>query len=249
MNLDKRGFTIIENSILDDERLTVQDQSVLISIISYFNKDKGYSYPSYVQLKKRSKVIDNRTLKKCINSLIEKGYIRKETIKGLGCKYYILKPSGELHLVENYTKCKSTLLPSVKVHHDLVENYTTTNTNTNTNTNINTISKDIVSSTKVQPIIEKWNSLGLQKVIKVNQGTNRYKLLNARIKEYGIESVITAIENIEKSSFLKGQNKKGWTITFDWFIKPNNFIKVLEGNYNDVKPKEIQKENSLLDLF
>jgi len=32
---------------------------------------------------------------------------------------------------------------------------------------------------------------------------------------------------------LKGQNNKGWTITFDWFIKPNNFIKVLEGNYKD----------------
>ena len=97
----------------------------------------------------------------------------------------------------------------------------------------NTISKDIVSSTNVQLIIEKWNLLGLQKIISVNPGTNRYKLLNARIKEYGIEKILAAIDEIQESAFLKGQNKKSWTITFDWFVKPNNFIKVLEGNYRD----------------
>lgn len=99
--------------------------------------------------------------------------------------------------------------------------------------NINTISKDIVSSTKVQPIIDKWNELGLQKIISINIGTNRYKMLNARINQYGEDVILQAIEEIKVSSFLKGQNNKNWLITFDWFIKPNNFIKVLEGNYRD----------------
>lgn len=97
----------------------------------------------------------------------------------------------------------------------------------------NTISKDIVSSNKVQPIIDSWNSLGLQKLVAINPNTNRYRLLNARIKEYGLDTVLQAIENIRYSSFLKGQNNKNWTITFDWLIKPNNFTKVLEGNYRD----------------
>lgn len=97
----------------------------------------------------------------------------------------------------------------------------------------NTISKDIVSSTKVQPIIDSWNSLGLQKLVSINPNTNRYRLLNARIKEYGLDIVLETIENIRYSSFLKGQNNKNWTITFDWLIKPNNFTKVLEGNYRD----------------
>ena len=48
-----------------------------------------------------------------------------------------------------------------------------------------------------------------------------------------MESVLQAIDEISTSDFLKGQNNKGWTITFDWFIKPNNFIKVLEGNYKN----------------
>ena len=58
-------------------------------------------------------------------------------------------------------------------------------------------------------------------------------MLNARIKEYGLDKVLEAIENIRYSRFLKGQNNKNWTITFDWLIKPNNFTKVLEGNYRD----------------
>lgn len=101
----------------------------------------------------------------------------------------------------------------------------------------NIISKDIISSTKVQPVIDRWNSLNLQKLVCIKEGTNRYKLLNARIKDYGMDSVLKAIDMIGESSFLKGNNTKGWTITFDWLIKPNNFIKVLEGNYSDKQEK------------
>ena len=107
----------------------------------------------------------------------------------------------------------------------------------------NTISKDIVSSTKVQPIIEKWNALGLQKIISINSGTKRHILLNARLKEYGYEKVIEAIESINQSSFLKGQNRKGWIVTFDWLVKPNNFPKVLEGNYTDKNDRSISEED------
>lgn len=95
----------------------------------------------------------------------------------------------------------------------------------------NSISKDILVPKDLVPIQETWNSLGLSQ-IKSIQG-NRLKLLKTRLKEYGMESVLQAIENIRSSSFLKGQNKTSWTIAFDWFIKPNNFPKVLEGNYAD----------------
>ncbi|SFA70713.1 phage replisome organizer N-terminal domain-containing protein [Clostridium frigidicarnis] len=95
------------------------------------------------------------------------------------------------------------------------------------------ISKDIVSNNKLQPIIDKWNSLNLNKLVSINYGTNRYTMLNARIKEYGLENILLAIENVKTRPFLKGQNDRGWVITFDWFVKPNNFIKVLEGNYNN----------------
>ena len=69
-------------------------------------------------------------------------------------------------------------------------------------------------------------------------------MLCARIKENGLENILKAIDKIKDSDFLQGKNNKGWAITFDWFVLPNNFIKVYEGNYNnrptvEVKPKGI----------
>lgn len=96
-----------------------------------------------------------------------------------------------------------------------------------------TVSKDTVCSTDVLRIVKAWNSLGLAKVTKIVTGKNRDKLLKARIHEYGVDGVLQAIENIRQSDFLTGHNKRGWTATFDWFILPNNFPKVLDGNYSN----------------
>ena len=81
-------------------------------------------------------------------------------------------------------------------------------------------------------VLEAWNSLGLQQLSRVTAESRRGNMLRARIAEYGTDAVLKAIEKIRNSDFLKGQNAKGWIITFEWFVKPNNFPKVLEGNYD-----------------
>ena len=88
----------------------------------------------------------------------------------------------------------------------------------------------------VRRITEAWNSLGLQQVIKVTGDSKRGGMLRARVHEYGVDGVLTAIENVRQSDFLKGQNSNGWVITFEWFVKPNNFVKILEGNYANKAP-------------
>lgn len=84
-----------------------------------------------------------------------------------------------------------------------------------------------------QEIVDHWNSLpsNITKVSKISERGTRKNLLDARIKEYGIDQIHAAIEEIPKSEFLMGYGNRGWTIKFDWFIKPSNFVKVLEGNY------------------
>lgn len=84
----------------------------------------------------------------------------------------------------------------------------------------------------VRRITEAWNDLGLGQITKITGDSNRGKMLRARVKEFGIEAVLDAINRIRQSPFLRGDNHKGWVITFDWFVKPNNFIKVMEGNYD-----------------
>lgn len=57
----------------------------------------------------------------------------------------------------------------------------------------------------------------------------RKSAINARIREYGIEQVYAMIDNAAASSFL---NESSWA-SFDWIFRPNNFVKVLEGNYGN----------------
>lgn len=58
----------------------------------------------------------------------------------------------------------------------------------------------------------------------------------------GLDKVLEAIRSIGNSQFLQGY-KTSFVITFDWFIRPNNFVKVLDGNYLDRETtSEYEKE-------
>lgn len=113
----------------------------------------------------------------------------------------------------------------------------------------NTDSKESVCRTgDVRRVKEAWNSLGLSQISTISADTTRGKSLKARINQNGVETVLKAMDNIRRSSFLQGQNKSGWTITFDWFVKPNNFIKVLEGQYDDRKTNTDQRNTASIDF-
>ena len=102
---------------------------------------------------------------------------------------------------------------------------------------------NILSNDKIfVPLIQKWNELPdtISKISTMKKDTQRFKMLSQRINEYGSDKILEAIDKIKQSPFLLGQNNSGWTITFEWFVRPNNFIKVLEGNYID---KKINKGN------
>ena len=90
--------------------------------------------------------------------------------------------------------------------------------------------------TEIADVISSWNKLsdyGISPIKKITGGSKRYNCLKARLREYGKDDVISAINNIADSDFLQGKNNRGWIITFDWFVLPTNFPKVLEGNYNN----------------
>ncbi|CAM2079761.1 MAG: helix-turn-helix domain-containing protein [uncultured Clostridium sp.] len=177
-----------------------------------------------------------------IKSLEKKGYvdieyIYKENSKEILKRIINIKNKKiycEITPSENRLTPSEVRLTPSEVRLTPSENWEDNNTsinNTSINNTDNNISKDILCSNKLLPVVEAWNSLGLKRIVSMNPNTNRYKMLNARVKEYGVDKVLEAIENIKHSDFLRGQNKTNWIITFDWLVKPNNFIKVIEGNY------------------
>lgn len=83
-------------------------------------------------------------------------------------------------------------------------------------------------------IVDKYNSILGGKLPKVQSLTEkRKKAIRARISEHGIESIDKVLENVLKSRFLTGDNNRGWAADFDWIFCPSNYVKILEGNYND----------------
>ena len=54
----------------------------------------------------------------------------------------------------------------------------------------------------------------------------------------GIKILEQVFCKMEASDFLKGKNKYGWQASFDWVFKnSDNWIKILEGNYDNRIPQ------------
>ena len=61
----------------------------------------------------------------------------------------------------------------------------------------------------------------------------RKRAIKSILNKYSLADVQTVFEKAEASDFLKGNNG-GWAgASFDWLIKEANFIKTLEGNYDN----------------
>ena len=65
----------------------------------------------------------------------------------------------------------------------------------------------------------------------------RKRLLHNRLASLGDQGWSVLLSKISGSSFLKGENPRGWRVTFDWIIKKSNCLKILEDNYES-KPKQ-----------
>lgn len=63
-----------------------------------------------------------------------------------------------------------------------------------------------------------------------------------------IETFKELFEKAEASSFLKGENNRGWTASFDWLMYASNFSKVLEGMYDDKKSVRKKQKDVGFDI-
>lgn len=91
---------------------------------------------------------------------------------------------------------------------------------------------DLNINEQILEVVNYWNKFN--ELPKVTKLTNvRKSHIKNRIEEHNLESCKKAIVNCNNSDFLTGYNNRNWKANFDWvFGSPNNFVKVLEGNYN-----------------
>lgn len=156
------------------------------------------------------------------------------------------KQANAKQMLPNATNCYQMVSKTKQIGYDNENDNDNENGNENVNDNDLTgenIEKgcfatrkdtDRKRSEEVRKVIEAWNTLpNVPAVKKIDSSRDCFKMLNARLDKYGLDMVLEAIENVRRSEFLQGQGGRGWKADFSWFVKPNNFPKVLEGKYND----------------
>ena len=87
-------------------------------------------------------------------------------------------------------------------------------------------------------LADYWNEkMAGKQIPPIRQVTKKRKTaISARISEYGKEAIRKVIDKAADSKFLNGSNNRAWVADFDWVMRPNNFPKVLEGNYDNRQP-------------
>lgn len=86
-----------------------------------------------------------------------------------------------------------------------------------------------------QQIVDMYNNTCVSFPRLTKLSDKRKKAIRARLRSYSMEDFQQLFEMAEGSSFLKGQNSRNWSATFDWLIADSNMAKVLDGNYVDKK--------------
>lgn len=87
------------------------------------------------------------------------------------------------------------------------------------------------TGTAGQKITAVWNSF--PKLPKIqNIGTSRLKALQARARDqFFVQNWEEGIKRVAESDFCTGKNERAWVATFDWFIRPDSLVRIMEGKY------------------
>lgn len=80
-------------------------------------------------------------------------------------------------------------------------------------------------------IISNYHTL-CQNMAKVEKLTQKRKgFVNARFGEFGMEKITEVLRKAGESKFLNGSNDRAWKADFEWIMRPENFVKIMEGKY------------------
>ncbi len=146
-------------------------------------------------------------------------------------------------------KCNDKCTPEIEIEKDIkLEKDINKDKDKETELEINTTTK-VVCAKKFARIVDRWNSLSSKRIPRVATiSDKREGMLKARMEQYGEENILKAIDNINRSPFLEGK-VTDFVINFTWFIRPNNFVKILEGNYINYETKQTENKSEYAEVL
>jgi uncharacterized protein YdaU (DUF1376 family) len=172
--------------------------------------------------------------------------LRKKFIQDSEGKYYNKKLEDVINKRRAYTESRRNNLKKGASHkgEHMGDDMEPHMGNGNGNRNINRNKIGVQGEEKDDPaegkdpidfqfIVDSYHHLcpKMNKVVVINK--LREGLMNARVGEYGKQKVIEVLRLAGESNFLNGINDKAWKADFEWIMRPQNFVKVMEGKYKN----------------
>ncbi len=99
------------------------------------------------------------------------------------------------------------------------------------------------SSIALEGIIELYHKICISYPKVYNLTPKREDAVKAIVAKHGRDKIVEVFHKMESSSFLTGDNDRGWMASLDWVLVEDNFLKVVEGHYDNRVPPP--KETSL----
>lgn len=205
----------------------------------HFHDGLYWTYNSVQAFSKLFIYASPKQLRTTLDKLIENGYIVAGNYNKLSfdkTKWYAITPEGQYVLLAGQThlpKRADTFAQEGKAIPYNKPDYKTTD------------NKHIY---KYQLIVDKYNEicLNLPKCTKLTD--KRKKQLEKVLKTYSEDEITTTLTKTANSLFLNGKVNE-FKCSFDWIFKPDNFIKILEGNYDNKESVngKISKRNNVAD--
>lgn len=107
--------------------------------------------------------------------------------------------------------------------------------------------KDKKYSVDNQRYINLYNHMCLEMSKAIKLTKKRKDLIRGRFFEFGDQQIIQMLKKASKSTFLNGENANFWRANFDWLFKQDNFVKVIEGYYDEIDNEFIEISETNLD--
>ena len=166
------------------------------------------------------------------------------------------KVANAKQMLPNATKCLAK--GSKRVHdndNDNDNDYEHDTDNVNDNDVLTDNKKRVEANASKREILDaliaKWNSYrdrgNIPLIKSVSTDSKCGKSVIARVQEHGLEEVVEVMDSVFESDFLRGKDGK-WNAKFDWMFLPNNFEKIMNGNYSNRKTSSEEQMDVLFSV-
>lgn len=217
------------NFIIDSLDLDVKEKGLLLIIFRYINYKTGYADPSRTLIKKLTGIKHNNTLDNLFDSLINKGFLIRESGKGKRSKYFIkvgikFEPSSI-----NMPSAKVEPLVGAEIEPAVGAKVEPQKEN----------KKKIKENNIYSHIFEYWNS----KKIIVHKSLNKdmERAIEKALKKYSQEKIVQAIETYNKILESDFYFNYKWSLV-DFLNRKNGISSFMEDGSNKANYESWKKE-------